>query len=68
MVTSGGVIGMTMRLMLGLKIETYAHVIIQTYNSSLHRFTKTGASMTLETFNAVPHLELSERAHARTYI
>lgn len=68
MVTSGGVIGMAMRLMLGLETRAYANVLIQIYNSSFHRFVLTGDTLALDTFNAVPHLEGASRAHARTYV
>lgn len=67
-VTSGGVIGMAMRLLLGLQVQHYANVLLQIHNSSVHRYIKLGDVLALDTFNAVPHLEDPARAHARTYI
>jgi broad specificity phosphatase PhoE len=68
MVTSGGVIAMAMRLLLGLEVPAYANVLLQIYNSSLHRYVKLGPVLALETFNAIPHLEAPERATARTWL
>jgi hypothetical protein len=46
----------------------YANVLLQIYNSSLHRYVKLGPVLALETFNAIPHLEAPERATARTWL
>lgn len=67
-VTSGGVIGMAMRQLLGLQVKSYANILLQIYNSSVHRYIKLGDVLALDTFNAVPHLEDPARAEARTYI
>lgn len=67
-VTSGGVIGMAMRLMLGLEVKSYASVLLQIYNTSLHRYIKVEDTLALDCFNAIPHLEPRNRAEARTFI
>lgn len=68
LVTSGGVIGMAMRLLLGLETRRFAGVLLQIHNSSVHRFVKLGDDLALDCFNALPHLDRPERRHARTYI
>lgn len=67
-VTSGGVIGMVMRLLLRLEVSTYASVLLQIYNSSIHRYVKLGDTLALDAYNAIPHLESRDRAEARTFI
>jgi hypothetical protein len=37
-------------------------------NSSLHRMDHVHDTLMLGTFNATPHLDLPDRAHARTFI
>lgn len=68
LVTSGGVIGMAMRLFLRLDTEAYAHVLLQVLNTSVHRYVKAGDALVLDTFNAVPHLERADRRAARTFV
>lgn len=68
LVTSGGVIGMAMRLFLRLDTDAYAHVLLQIHNTSVHRYVKAGQTLALDTFNAVPHLERPDRLDARTYV
>jgi broad specificity phosphatase PhoE len=65
-VTSGGVIGMALRHMLGLDPRRLAHVLLPIRNTSVHRIWVRGDQMILAAFNAVPHLEAPERAPART--
>lgn len=67
-VTSGGVIGMAVRAALGLDIPGYARIMLATFNSSVHRFVMREGRLHLSQFNAVPHLEHPDRAHARTFI
>jgi broad specificity phosphatase PhoE len=67
MVTSGGVIGMAMRLLLRLEVPVYANVLLQVYNASVHRYVKAGDALVLDCFNAVPHLERPDRLHALTW-
>lgn len=67
LVTSGGIIGTIMRQLMDLETGTYATVLMHVYNSSVHRFVKTGEILALESFNALPHLERPSRAFAKTY-
>lgn len=67
-VTSGGVIGLVMRHALGLDISGMSKVMLQVMNSSLHRMEHVHDMLMLGTFNATPHLDLPDRAHARTFI
>ena len=66
-VTSGGVIGMCVRHLLGLDPTRMAHVLLPIFNSSIHRVHVTAHGPLLAGFNAVPHLERDDRAHARTH-
>lgn len=67
-VTSGGVIGMVLRHALGLQNGFTAKIMLQIMNSSLHRLEYVHDQLMLGTFNATPHLDLPDRAHARTYV
>ncbi len=67
-VTSGGVIGMVMRHALGLENGGMAKVMLQIMNSSLHRLEYVHDMLMVGTFNATPHLDAPDRAHARTYV
>jgi len=67
-VTSGGVIGLVMRQALGLDVPGMSKVMLQVMNSSLHRMEHLQDTLMLGTFNATPHLDLPDRAHARTFI
>lgn len=67
-VTSGGVIGMALRHALGFDIAGLSKVMLQVMNSSLHRLEHVHDMLMLATFNATPHLDTPERAHARTFI
>lgn len=68
LVTSGGLIGMAMRVLLRLEVASYANVLLQINNTSIHRYVKGGNALLLDTFNATPHLERADRAFARTHI
>ncbi len=68
LVTSGGVIGMVLRHVLGLQNGALAKVMLQIMNSSLHRVEHVHGLTMLGTFNAVPHLDAPDRAHARTHV
>jgi len=67
-VTSGGVIGLVMRHTLGLDIPGMSKIMLRVMNSSLHRMEHVHDMLMLGTFNATPHLDLPDRAHARTFI
>lgn len=68
LVTSGGVIGMVIRQVLGLNDAGMAKVMLGTMNSSLHRLHYVQGGLMLGTFNATPHLDAPDRVHARTFI
>ena len=65
-VTSGGVIGMIVRHLLRLDATRMAHVLLPIRNSSVHRVEIRDGQMLLQAYNATPHLDRPERAHART--
>jgi len=67
-VTSGGVIGMVMRHALGLENGGMAKVMLQVMNSSVHRLEYVHDQLMVGTFNATPHLDTPDRAHARTFV
>lgn len=66
-VTSGGVIAMVIRHILGLDPERLAHICLPIHNTSIHRLHIRGAQMLLAAFNATPHFDTKDRAHARTH-
>ncbi|MEP3296935.1 MAG: histidine phosphatase family protein [Pseudoruegeria sp.] len=68
MVTSGGVISMTLRYLLGLDLAGTAKIMLQTMNSSYHQIEKIHGQLILSKFNATPHLDTPDRAHARTFV
>ncbi|WP_161861425.1 histidine phosphatase family protein [Algicella marina] len=67
-VTSGGVIGVALRELLGLTVRKCAELILNIHNSSIHRLRYECSSLRLAEFNACPHLAARERTHARTFI
>lgn len=67
-VTSGGLIGMTMRLHLGLDVAAMANMCLAIKNSSMHRLHPVGGTWSPAMFNAVPHLETPDRHHAQTHV
>lgn len=67
-VTSGGLIGMAMRLHLGLDIPSMARLCLAIMNSSMHRLHPIAGTWSPAMFNAVPHLEAPERHSAQTHV
>ncbi len=71
-VTSGGLIAMTMRVHLGLDVTKMANIALAIMNSSLHRLFPIGGpergNWSPVMFNAVPHLEHPDRHHAQTHV
>jgi len=67
-VTSGGLIGMAVRVAMGLELGSFARLCLTIMNSSVHRLHPVGSGLTLTQFNAIPHLEARDRHHAQTYI
>jgi broad specificity phosphatase PhoE len=68
LVTSGGVIGMALRHALGLDNAAMAKVMLQIANASMHRLSYIHDTLMVAGFNATPHLDSPDRAHARTYV
>lgn len=66
-VTSGGVIGMMVRHILGLDLVKMSSIMLPIWNSSVHRLHVRGGTTMLAGFNAIPHLESPDRVHARTH-
>ncbi len=66
-VTSGGVIGMMVRYLLDLDPKRMAHILLPILNSSVHRVHVQPHGPILGVFNATPHLDHPDRAHARTH-
>lgn len=66
-ITSGGVIGMSLRLSLGLDTRAFAHVCLAIFNSSVHRLHRIGETRMVTQFNALPHLDHPERRTAQTH-
>ncbi len=66
-VTSGGVIGMIIRHLLNLDPTRMAHVLLPIMNSSVHRVHVIPQGPILAGFNAIPHLDHDDRAHAMTH-
>ena len=68
LVTSGGIIGMAMRHVLGLGSDAFSHVLLQINNASTHRYQIELGKRRLTSFNNTPHLDAHDRAELRTYV
>ncbi len=66
-VTSGGVIGMVLRHLLDLDIMKMSRVMLPIWNTSIHRLHVRPTETILAGYNAIPHLDVPDRAHARTH-
>ena len=67
-VTSGGLIAMAMRQVLGLDTQAMARVALAIMNTSVHRLYPIGNRLSPVLFNAVPHLEAPDRHFAQTHL
>lgn len=67
-VTSGGVIGMAIRIALRLDIEAFALMCVSIENTSVHRLQIMPAGLALAQFNACPHREPRDRKHSRPHL
>lgn len=65
-VTSGGVIAMVMRHILGLDPARFAHAMMPVVNTSISRVRVTGDQMLLTGFNAAPHFDAPDFMGLRT--
>ena len=66
-VTSGGVIGRLVAETLGAGAEAAIQLNLQTRNTGVSELVRGRSSTRLVVFNAVPHLERPDRAHAITH-
>lgn len=67
-VTSGGVIGLVMRKVLGLNVDGWSQVSLAIKNTSVHRLHMLNERPVLAQFNALSHLETPERHRAQTHL
>ena len=67
-ITSGGLIAMTMRQLLELDIAAMARLALAIMNTSMHRLFPIGDRLSPVLFNAVPHLEQPDRHFAQTHL
>ena len=67
-VTSGGFIAMVLRHVLGLDIKAMTLLMFQLRNSAVTEIQFVHGQKMLASYNAIPHLALPDRAHARTFI
>ena len=67
-ITSGGLIAMTMRRFLGLEVPALARVALAIMNTSVHRLFPIGEQLSPVLFNAVPHLEQPDQHYAQTHL
>lgn len=67
-VTSGGLIGMAMRIVLRLDMRALAHMCLAIENTSVHRLQPLPTGLAMTQFNALPHLDLPARARMRSHL
>lgn len=67
-VTSGGLIAMAMRQVLGLDTPAMARVALAIMNTSMHRLFPIGKHLSPVLFNAIPHLDHPDRQFAQTHM
>ena len=67
LVTSTGVIATLAAIALGLDMVKKTKLFLRVMNTSVHKFELAGDDLHLTQFGAIPHLERTDRAHARTY-
>lgn len=67
-VTSGGLISMTMAQTLQLDVGAMARMALAIMHTSMHRLFPIGDQLSPVLFNAVPHLETPERRLSQTHI
>ena len=67
-VTSGGLIAMALSQAMHLDIPAQARLALAIMHTSMHRLFPIGGHWSPVLFNAVPHLDRSDRRHAQTHI
>ena len=66
-VTSGGVIAMILHQLLDLDLKNFGNLTMPIFNTSVHRLSVLPDRTILSGFNATPHLDAPDRAHARSH-
>jgi broad specificity phosphatase PhoE len=66
-VTSGGVIGRLVAATLGADAEAAIQLNLQTRNTGITEMVRGRSAQRVVSFNAIPHLEHPDRAHAVTH-
>jgi len=66
-VTSGGLIAISLRQVMELNMAATARVALAIMNTSMHRLFPIGDQLSPVLFNAVPHLETPDRHFAQTH-
>jgi broad specificity phosphatase PhoE len=66
-VSSGGAIAMAVTQVLGIGPEKTIEFNLQARNTGVTRLVFSRRTVYFNMFNAIPHLERPERAHAETY-
>ncbi|MFK7836115.1 MAG: histidine phosphatase family protein [Sulfitobacter sp.] len=67
-VTSGGLIAMAMAQAMQLDIPAQARLALAIMHTSMHRLFPIAGHLSPVLFNAVPHLDNTDRRHAQTHI
>lgn len=67
-VTSGGLIGMAMRLTLRLDMAAFCNICLSVQNTSVSSWLPLDGHLALTQFNALPHLDTPDRLFAQTHI
>lgn len=67
-VTSGGLIAMALRGVLGLDTAGFSRLALAIMNTSVHRLHLVGGDLMMTQFNAVPHLDHADRQSAQTHL
>lgn len=67
-VTSGGLISMAMAQAMGLNVPAMSRIALAIMHTSMHRLYPIDGHLSPVLFNAVPHLDRTDRRHAQTHI
>lgn len=67
-VTSGGVIGMVLRVSMSLDLRNFCHACLAIQNTSVHQLQQLPTGLGLTQFNSTPHLQTIDRQFAQTHL
>ena len=67
-VSSGGPKAALARVAMGVEVADMAGIMLQIHNASYSRFRAPPNALLLDEFNATPHFDRPDRAHARTFL